>query len=94
LGRSYSSDRYSFCGKGPLAIAAMNAELPPFKNGEYNSESASTINYVITPLTEAAMALPVARVCWAGEDNSMVLSSQISKTTLRDYFEFSNQSIA
>ena len=28
----------------------MNAQLPPFKNGEHNSESASTINRVITPL--------------------------------------------
>ena len=28
----------------------MNAELPPFKNGEHNSESASSINRVITPL--------------------------------------------
>jgi len=23
---------------GPLAIAAMNVELPPFKNGEHNSK--------------------------------------------------------
>ena len=30
----------------------MNAELPPFKNGEHNSESASTIDHVITPLTD------------------------------------------
>jgi len=29
----------------------MNAELPPFKNGEHNSENASTIDPVITPLT-------------------------------------------
>ena len=28
----------------------MNVELPPFKNGEHNFESASTINGVITPL--------------------------------------------
>jgi len=28
----------------------MNVELPPFKNGEHNSESASTIDRVITPL--------------------------------------------
>jgi len=33
-------------------MAAMNAELPPFKNGEHNSESASTINCVITPLIQ------------------------------------------
>jgi len=28
----------------------MNAELPPFKNGEYNSESASTLDHDITSL--------------------------------------------
>jgi len=28
----------------------MNAELPPFKNGEHNSESVSIIDRVITPL--------------------------------------------
>ena len=28
----------------------MNAELPPFKNGEHNSDGASTIDRVITPL--------------------------------------------
>jgi len=28
----------------------MNAELPPFKNGEHNSEGASTIDRVMTPL--------------------------------------------
>ena len=49
-GRSYSSNRYSFCGKRPLAIAGMNAELPPFKNGEQNSKSVSTIDRDITPL--------------------------------------------
>jgi len=27
----------------------MNAELPPFKNGEHNSENASTIDRVMTP---------------------------------------------
>jgi len=47
LGHSYSSERYSVCGKRPLAIAAVNAELPPFKNGEHNSESVSTICRVI-----------------------------------------------
>ena len=50
LGRSYSSDRYSVCGKRPLAIAVMNAELSSFKNGEHNSESMSTIGRAITPL--------------------------------------------
>jgi len=29
----------------------MSAELPPFKNGKHNSESASTLNRDITPLT-------------------------------------------
>jgi len=29
----------------------MNAELPPVKNGEHNSESATTIDSVIIPLT-------------------------------------------
>jgi len=28
----------------------MNAVLPPFKNGEHNSESMSTTGRVITPL--------------------------------------------
>ena len=28
----------------------MHVELPPFKNGEYNSESAFTIDRVTTPL--------------------------------------------
>jgi len=50
VGHSYSSHRYSFCGKKPLAIAATNAELPPFKNGEHNFESASTIDLGLTPL--------------------------------------------
>jgi len=50
LVRSYLSDQYSVCGKRPLAIAVMNAELPLFKNGEHNSESTSTIDRVITPL--------------------------------------------
>jgi len=27
----------------------MNAELPPFKNGEQNSESASTLDRSLTP---------------------------------------------
>jgi len=44
------SDRYSFCGKRPLAIVAMNTELLPFKNGEHNSESESTLDRYITPL--------------------------------------------
>jgi len=28
----------------------MNAELPPFKNGEHNSKNVSTINRAVTPL--------------------------------------------
>ena len=51
LGRSYSSDRYSVCGTRPRAIPALNAELPPLKNGECNSENASTIDRIITPLS-------------------------------------------
>jgi len=51
LGCSNSSDRYSVCGKRPLAIAAMNTELPPFKDGAHNFKSASTIDRVITPLS-------------------------------------------
>ena len=53
IGRSYSSDRYSFSRKRPLAVAAMNAELAPFKNGEHNSESASTMDHVVTPLKQS-----------------------------------------
>ena len=56
LGRSYSSDRYSVCGKRLLAIAAMNAELPPFKNGEHDSKHASTTDHVITPLRMLVMS--------------------------------------
>jgi len=40
----------SVFGKRPLVIAAMNAELPPFKNGEHNFESASILDLDITPL--------------------------------------------
>jgi len=47
------SDQYSVGGKRPLAIAEMNAEFPPFENGEHNSESVSIINPVITPLNWA-----------------------------------------
>jgi len=50
LGCSDSSDRYSFCGKRPLAIDAVNAELPPFNNGEHNSENESALGSDITPL--------------------------------------------
>jgi len=30
----------------------MNTELPPFKNGEHNSENALTIDCVVTPLIQ------------------------------------------
>ena len=52
MGYSYPSDRYLVCGKRPLGITAMNAELPPFKTEEYNSESVSTIDRVTTPLNK------------------------------------------
>jgi len=39
-----------FFGKRPLSIAAMKVELPAFKNGEHNSEKASTLDRDITPL--------------------------------------------
>jgi len=45
-----SSDRYLLFGKRPLAIAEINAELPPFKNREHKFESASTIDCDITLL--------------------------------------------
>jgi len=41
---------FSDSGKRPLDIAAMNAELPPFTNGEHKSESASKFDRDITPL--------------------------------------------
>jgi len=41
--------------KRPLAIAAMNAELPSFKNGEHNLEGAWTIDRVITPLRKSGI---------------------------------------
>ena len=56
-GRSYSNDQYSFFEKRLLAITAMNTDLPPFKNGEHNSESASTLDRDITPL----------KGCWYGQ---------------------------
>ena len=40
----HPNDQYSSFGKRPLAIAAMNAELPAFKNGGHNSESAYTLD--------------------------------------------------
>ena len=58
--RSYSSNQYSLFGKRSLCIAAMNAELPPFKNGDHNSESAFIIDRVITPL----IIFPVLKACW------------------------------
>jgi len=50
-------DRYSCFGKRLLAITTMNAELPPFKNGERNSERASTLDRDITPLIDGTWKL-------------------------------------
>ena len=41
--------------KRPLGITTMNAELPPFKNGDHNSENASTVDRVITPSIESLL---------------------------------------
>jgi len=41
----------------------MNAELPPFKNWEHNSENASTIDLVITPLIETSRIYPAQYEC-------------------------------
>ena len=35
----------------------MNAELPPFKNRDHNSESASTLDSDITPLKKTVRGL-------------------------------------
>ena len=37
----------------------MNEEVPPFKNGEHNSESASTFDRVITPLMRKYLQVQV-----------------------------------
>ena len=71
MSRSYSSDRYSVCGKRPLAIVVMSAELPPFKNGEHDSESTSTIDRVITSLTfYNEKGLKGSAVCFGSEQLS------------------------
>ena len=67
LGRSYSSDRYSVCGKRSLTIAVMNVELPPFKNGEHNSGSMSTIDRVITPLNSASAQIQTVTIAEADD---------------------------
>jgi len=83
LSCSYSSDRYSVCGKRPLAIAAMNEKLPSFKNGTHNFESMSTIDRVITPLTSLRImvilgqAYPSLFYCCRKVANSMPSSSTI-----------------
>ena len=33
----------------------MNEELPPFKNGEYNSKNVSTLDCGLTPVTSVAI---------------------------------------
>ena len=42
-------DDIYFCKEITLAMGAMNAEMPPLKNGELNSESASTTDRSLTP---------------------------------------------
>ena len=42
----------------------MNTELPPFKKGEHNSESASTVDRAITPLMSYLEADSVASTVW------------------------------
>jgi len=50
----------------------MNAELPPFENGEHNSKNASTINRVITPLTLDAvvhvLSIPIIIAAYYAHD--------------------------
>ena len=59
LDHSGRSSDIRFFGKRPLAIATMSAELPPFKNGEHNSENASTLGRD-NPFNR----LPKPEVCW------------------------------
>jgi len=49
-----------FLEKRSLHITAMNTELPPFKNGEHNSESASTLDRDITTLSMLFCAMKLA----------------------------------
>ena len=42
----------------------MNAELPPFKNGEDYSKSASTLDHYITPLSLKIQSIRVRRRSW------------------------------
>ena len=79
LGRSYSSDRYSVCGKRPLAIATMNVKLPPSKNGDHNSESSSTIDRVITPFIQWVRV-------WFGNCFVFSLGGDISEDSLAPYW--------
>jgi len=65
-GRSYSSDRYSLFGKRSLAIAAMNVELPPFKNGEHNSKGVSILDCGLTPLSMSLVS-PVS-LCFSAAE--------------------------
>ena len=68
------SDQYPPVGKRPLAIAEMNAELPPFKNGEHNSESASALDRDITPFFNLNMDYSNKTIRMLGEtgDNCFV----------------------
>jgi len=51
----------------------MIADLPPFKDGEHNSESVSTIDRVINPLR-----LKVGRDNFFGSSKSMCLKTYLS----------------
>ena len=73
LGRSYLSGRYSFSGKRPLATAAMNVELPPFKNEKHNSESACTFGRDITALNSTLTRL--SRTFWRNQRRRGLSSS-------------------
>ena len=59
----------------------MNVELPPFKNGEHNSESTSTIDRVIT-------SLRLVKIIYSSSDSQFIGVSAIlkekKKTVLSD----------
>jgi len=53
----------------------MNVELPPFKNGEHNSESPSTIDRVITPLNAivGSLKIPFQHNFWIFDVQPLIL---------------------
>jgi len=67
LDRNYSSDRYSLFGKRPLIMTEINAELPPFMNGEHNYEGLSSFAHDITLLN---MPNSVRRLVHASEETN------------------------